>query len=107
MNVAVKLAPKQSTQTEHFDVVIVGAGISGIGSAYHLTQQRPGTSFVVLEALEKMDFIFEFRISSVAEKSISMEVSEKLSTTKTVCSSDWRRKARSIIWISAEMGRGY
>jgi len=38
-----------STTTEHFDVLIVGAGISGIGSAYHLTQQRPGTSFVVLE----------------------------------------------------------
>ena len=34
---------------EHFDVLIVGAGISGIGAAYHLTQQRPGTSFVVLE----------------------------------------------------------
>ncbi len=38
--------------TEHFDVVIVGAGISGVGGAYHLTMQRPGTSFVVLEALE-------------------------------------------------------
>ncbi|MCB1260357.1 MAG: NAD(P)/FAD-dependent oxidoreductase [Acidimicrobiales bacterium] len=37
---------------EHLDVVIVGAGISGIGSAYHLTTQRPGTSFVVLDALE-------------------------------------------------------
>ena len=35
---------------EHFDVLIVGAGISGVGSAYHLTQQCPGTSFVVLEA---------------------------------------------------------
>ena len=34
---------------EHFDVLIVGAGISGIGAAYLLTQQRPGTSFVVLE----------------------------------------------------------
>src|ERR1700722_13240322 len=34
---------------EHFDVLIVGAGISGIGSAYHLTKQCPGTSFVVLE----------------------------------------------------------
>ncbi|HLY46546.1 MAG TPA: NAD(P)/FAD-dependent oxidoreductase [Stellaceae bacterium] len=34
---------------EHFDVVIVGAGISGVGGAYHLTQQCPGKSFVVLE----------------------------------------------------------
>jgi cation diffusion facilitator CzcD-associated flavoprotein CzcO len=37
---------------EHFDVVIVGAGISGVGGAYHLTRQCPGTSFVVLEAQE-------------------------------------------------------
>ncbi len=37
---------------EHFDVLIVGAGISGVGGAYHLTQQRPGTSFVVLERQE-------------------------------------------------------
>ena len=34
----------------HFDVVIVGAGISGIGSAVHLQTQRPERSFVVLEA---------------------------------------------------------
>ncbi|HXQ12599.1 MAG TPA: NAD(P)/FAD-dependent oxidoreductase [Caulobacteraceae bacterium] len=37
---------------EHFDVLIVGAGISGVGGAYHLTKQRPTTTFVVLEALE-------------------------------------------------------
>lgn len=37
---------------EHFDVVVVGAGISGIGAAYHLREQCPGRSFVVLEALE-------------------------------------------------------
>src|ERR1700760_1301218 len=37
---------------EHFDVLIVGAGISGIGSAYHLTVQLPRTSFVVLETQE-------------------------------------------------------
>ena len=36
--------------TEHFDVVVLGAGISGIGAAYHLQDQRPGTTFVVLEA---------------------------------------------------------
>jgi cation diffusion facilitator CzcD-associated flavoprotein CzcO len=39
-------------QVEHFDVVVVGAGISGVGGAYHLTKQCPGTSFVVLEAQE-------------------------------------------------------
>ena len=32
--------------------MIVGAGISGVGSAYHLTKQCPGTSFVILEAQE-------------------------------------------------------
>jgi cation diffusion facilitator CzcD-associated flavoprotein CzcO len=37
---------------ENFDVLIVGAGISGVGGAYHLTQQCPGTSFVVLETQE-------------------------------------------------------
>ena len=41
-----------SSATNHVDVLIVGAGISGIGAAYHLTTQRPGTTFVVLEALE-------------------------------------------------------
>ncbi len=45
-----KNAPQ--TTTEHFDVVIVGAGISGVGGGYHLTKQCPGTRFVVLEALE-------------------------------------------------------
>ena len=36
---------------EHFDVLIVGAGISGVGGAYHLRTQCPGKSFVVLEAM--------------------------------------------------------
>jgi cation diffusion facilitator CzcD-associated flavoprotein CzcO len=37
---------------EQFDVLIVGAGISGLGGAYHLTQQCPGTTFVILETQE-------------------------------------------------------
>lgn len=35
--------------TEHFDVVVVGAGISGIGAAYHLVNRCPERSFVILE----------------------------------------------------------
>ncbi len=37
---------------EHFDVLIVGAGISGVGSAYHLKEQNPDKSFVILETYE-------------------------------------------------------
>ena len=39
-------------EAEHFDVLIVGAGISGIGAAYHLQDQCPAKSYVVLEAFE-------------------------------------------------------
>lgn len=38
--------------TEHFDVLIVGAGISGIGGGYHLQDQCPDKSFVILETQE-------------------------------------------------------
>mgnify|MGYP000966316033 CR=1 FL=1 len=51
MSQTATLASPSPVSTEHVDVLIVGAGISGVGAAYHLTTQRPGTSFVVLEAL--------------------------------------------------------
>ncbi|HYE72165.1 MAG TPA: NAD(P)/FAD-dependent oxidoreductase, partial [Blastocatellia bacterium] len=34
---------------ESFDVLIVGAGLSGIGSAVHIQQRCPGKTFVILE----------------------------------------------------------
>jgi len=39
-----------TTASEYVDVLIVGAGISGIGSAWHLGDQCPGKSYLVLEA---------------------------------------------------------
>ncbi len=46
------LAGTRGGGCEHFDVLIVGAGISGIGGAYHLQTQNPGTTFAVLEAMQ-------------------------------------------------------
>ena len=34
----------------HLDVLIVGAGVSGIGAAYYLRRDHPGRSFALLEA---------------------------------------------------------
>src|SRR5690242_10671816 len=45
-------APAATSEAGYFDVVIVGEGISGIGSAYHLKEQCPDNSFVILEGLE-------------------------------------------------------
>jgi cation diffusion facilitator CzcD-associated flavoprotein CzcO len=35
--------------TEHVDVLIVGAGLSGVGAACHLEERLPGTSYLLLE----------------------------------------------------------
>jgi cation diffusion facilitator CzcD-associated flavoprotein CzcO len=39
---------------EHFDVVVVGAGISGVGQGYHLQTRCPDRSYVILEARAAM-----------------------------------------------------
>jgi monooxygenase len=38
--------------SEHFDVLIVGAGLSGIGAAHHLQRRCPGKTYAILEARE-------------------------------------------------------
>jgi monooxygenase len=39
---------------EHVDVLVVGAGLSGIGAAVHLQQHCPERSFAILEARERL-----------------------------------------------------
>jgi len=50
MNEMAARAAASAQSSEHFDVLVVGAGISGIGAAYHLKQQCPERRFVALEA---------------------------------------------------------
>ena len=46
--------PSAPTTTADLDVLIVGAGLSGIGAAYRLQEMRPGTSYEILEARQAM-----------------------------------------------------
>ncbi|MBG6183181.1 cation diffusion facilitator CzcD-associated flavoprotein CzcO [Arthrobacter sp. CAN_A214] len=39
---------------EHLDVVIVGAGLSGVGAAYRLKTECPGKTFAVIEARQSI-----------------------------------------------------
>src|ERR1035441_6313747 len=47
-------APAQGTgeiqEAGHVDVLIVGAGVSGIGAAHHLREEFPDRTFVILDA---------------------------------------------------------
>ncbi len=38
-----------ASQDSYFDVVIVGAGISGIDAAYRITERNPGATYTILE----------------------------------------------------------
>lgn len=39
---------------QHFDVLIIGAGVSGIGMACHLKRECPGKSFAILERRQSL-----------------------------------------------------
>ena len=39
---------------EHVDVLILGAGISGIGAAYYLQKMQPGKTFAIVEARDEI-----------------------------------------------------
>lgn len=46
--------------TENVDVVIVGAGLSGIGGAYYLQKMNPGKKYVILESRTRIGGTWDF-----------------------------------------------
>ncbi|HEX8792810.1 MAG TPA: NAD(P)/FAD-dependent oxidoreductase [Polyangiaceae bacterium] len=42
------------SKTEHLDVLVIGAGISGISAGYHLQRFCPGKTFAILEGRERL-----------------------------------------------------
>ncbi|MAL78400.1 MAG: FAD-containing monooxygenase EthA [Sneathiella sp.] len=52
MDIAVDSNQESVNAIRYFDVLIIGAGISGIDAAYHLQKNCPGKSFTLLETQE-------------------------------------------------------
>ena len=47
-------SPSPTSATSHFDVLIVGAGLSGIGAAYHLQKNCPKKTYAILEGRDAL-----------------------------------------------------
>jgi cation diffusion facilitator CzcD-associated flavoprotein CzcO len=50
----------EKVNTTDYDVIVIGAGISGINAAYRLQTQAPGFSFTILEARDGMGGTWDF-----------------------------------------------
>ncbi|MEO7236405.1 MAG: NAD(P)/FAD-dependent oxidoreductase [Lapillicoccus sp.] len=54
----------------HVDVLVVGAGLAGVGAGWHLLHERPGTTFAILEAREAVGGTWDtFRFPGVRSDS--------------------------------------
>ncbi|KAI1204720.1 FAD/NAD(P)-binding domain-containing protein [Annulohypoxylon truncatum] len=49
-----KKSTESSASSTDFDVIIIGAGISGINTAYYLTTQAPRTSYTILDGRSRI-----------------------------------------------------
>ncbi len=54
MSTGAAIGQGAATGREHLDVLIVGAGLSGIGAACHLQRRSPGKSWAILESRDSM-----------------------------------------------------
>src|ERR1700748_329069 len=61
---------EMEAEMETLEVLIVGAGLSGIGTAFHLQQRCPGKSYAILEAREAIGGTWDlFRYSGIRSDS--------------------------------------
>ena len=94
--------------TEHFDVLIIGAGLSGIGAAHHLQTNCPGHTYAILEGREAIGGTWDlFRYPGVRSDSdmytlgYSFRRWEQLSTGFSSGLSRMRRGAPVAVSIAA------
>lgn len=52
--------PESVSAADDLDVLIVGAGVSGIGAAYHLQDKHPGKTYAVLETRNDLGGTWDF-----------------------------------------------
>ena len=82
----------ESEVLEHFDVLIVGAGLSGIDAAYHLQKICPTKGYVILEQRERIGGTWDlFRYPGVRSDSdmLTMGYSFRPWTSpKAICSGE-------------------
>ena len=51
--------------SNHFNVIVIGAGISGIGAGYYLKKNCPNKSFCIIEGRENIGGTWDLFLSLI------------------------------------------
>ena len=84
---------------QHVNVLIVGAGLSGIGAGYHLQSQCPGKSYAILEAREAIGGTWDlFRYATSTSRCLRSSGSPPVRRSLLT---PWPTKRRAVRVISS------
>jgi cation diffusion facilitator CzcD-associated flavoprotein CzcO len=94
-----------SSHREHFDVLVIGAGLSGIGAAYHLQTLCPSRTYAILESRDAMGGTWDlFRYPGVRSDSDMFTLGYRFRPWRGVAIADGSSIKAYIEGTAAECG---
>ena len=63
-----------SGDQDYYDVIVVGAGLSGLSSAYFMKKKYPNLKFLIIEAKDRVNFLFSVKYLDYSKEKNALSI---------------------------------